>query len=376
MTSAEEFSGVISDVYDAALDPRRWPAALEQVCRFVQGICSGLVLHDALLAGGQAYFAWGDDPAWTKLYFGKYIKLNPLVVPGLMMKVGDVVSNTTFMSQEDFQATQFYKEWMAPQRYVDMIFANLHKAPTSYTGVIVVRDKVMGVADEGSRHRMALLVPHLSRATTIGKIIELRTVEATALSETLDGLAAAVFLLDASGRLVFANLSGQALLERGEVLRNRAGTLGATSLEADPVLRRMVSSISTDDAVAPTKSALPLTASNGEPYVGHLLPLTSGLRRRTGAYHEAVAAFFVRKVAADVSAAFETVAQLYQLTPAELRVLAAIAQEEGVTGAAAALEVSPGTVRSHLRRLFDKTGVHRQADLIKLVSGFASPFDS
>ena len=75
MVSAEELSEAIGHIYDAALDPGHWPAALEQVCGFVQGACSGLVLHDVLLAGGQVYFSWGDDPTWTRLYFTKYLKL-------------------------------------------------------------------------------------------------------------------------------------------------------------------------------------------------------------------------------------------------------------------------------------------------------------
>jgi hypothetical protein len=37
------------------------------------------------------------------------------------------------------------------------------------------------------------------------------------------------------------------------------------------------------------------------------------------------------------------------------------------------LGVAESTVRSHLGRLFEKTGAKRHADLVKLVAGFASP---
>jgi DNA-binding CsgD family transcriptional regulator len=35
--------------------------------------------------------------------------------------------------------------------------------------------------------------------------------------------------------------------------------------------------------------------------------------------------------------------------------------------------ISPSTVKTHLRRLFAKTGTDRQADLVKLVAGYVNP---
>jgi hypothetical protein len=37
------------------------------------------------------------------------------------------------------------------------------------------------------------------------------------------------------------------------------------------------------------------------------------------------------------------------------------------------LGLSEATVRTHLRRVFEKTGTSRQADLVKLVAGYANP---
>jgi DNA-binding NarL/FixJ family response regulator len=43
-----------------------------------------------------------------------------------------------------------------------------------------------------------------------------------------------------------------------------------------------------------------------------------------------------------------------------------------VPDAALALGIGEGTVKTHLHRLFGKTGAKRQADLVKLVAGFSS----
>jgi DNA-binding CsgD family transcriptional regulator len=64
---------------------------------------------------------------------------------------------------------------------------------------------------------------------------------------------------------------------------------------------------------------------------------------------------------------------MYNLTPTELRVLLAIVDIGGVPEVAAALGVAVTTIKTHVSRLFEKTGVARQADLVKLVAGFSTP---
>jgi DNA-binding CsgD family transcriptional regulator len=64
--------------------------------------------------------------------------------------------------------------------------------------------------------------------------------------------------------------------------------------------------------------------------------------------------------------------KLYGLTAGEVRVLAAVAEKSGVASMAAALGISQATVKTHLQNLFAKTGVRRQADLLKLLTEHAA----
>jgi DNA-binding CsgD family transcriptional regulator len=60
------------------------------------------------------------------------------------------------------------------------------------------------------------------------------------------------------------------------------------------------------------------------------------------------------------------------LTPAELRVLFAIIEVGSVPEVSQVLGISEATVKTHLRHLFEKTNTHRQAELVKLVAGYAN----
>jgi DNA-binding CsgD family transcriptional regulator len=117
---------------------------------------------------------------------------------------------------------------------------------------------------------------------------------------------------------------------------------------------------------------VPLKARTGERYVAHVLPLTSGARRKAGISYCAAATVFVHKAALDLPSPPEAIVQEYKLTPSELRVLFAIVEVGGVPEVADALGISETTARTHLKHLFEKTGASRQVDLVKLLAGYSS----
>jgi DNA-binding CsgD family transcriptional regulator len=372
---AEQVSGLIGNIYDAALDRSLWPLVLEQTCKYVEGCASSLMSQDFVHRSGQFYYSWGDDPHYTKLYFEKYQKINPLIVPmAATMQVGAIATAYDFIPPDEFLASRFYKEWAQPQGYVDSLYAILDKSITTSSAVIIVRHDRNGMVDDETRRRMGLLAPHFRRAVSISNIIDLHKVEAAALADTLDGLAAAMFLVDANARIVHANVSAHVMLAESTILRGLGGKLAGTDPQVDRMLCDSFAAAPNGDTSVGTKAiAVPLTAPDGERFVAHVLPLTSGARRRAGTSYSAVAAVFVRKAALDLPHPLETIAGTFKLTPAELRVLMAIVEIGGVPEVAPVLGISETTVKTHLQRIFAKTDTNRQADLVKLVAGYMSP---
>src|SRR5215475_5487968 len=116
--------------------------------------------------------------------------------------------------------------------------------------------------------------------------------------------------------------------------------------------------------------AFPIPARDGEKYVAHLLPLTSGARGRTGSSFGAAAILLVQKALPATPAIPEVVAKAYRLTSTELRVLLAIAEVGPVSEIAEAFGVSETMIKFHLKNLFEKTGARGEADLVRLLAGF------
>jgi DNA-binding CsgD family transcriptional regulator len=230
------------------------------------------------------------------------------------------------------------------------------------------------MVDRDMRRRMRLIAPHVRRAVLIGRVIDLKTAEAARLADTLDGLSAGIFLVDATGAIIHANVAGHAILHADEYLRAVGGRLLTNDPHVDQILRDIfIAADESDTAVGVKGIAVPLVARNGERHVAHVLPLTSGARRSARAAYAAVAALFVHKASLDTPAPPEVMARTYRLTPTELRILLAIVEVGGVPEVAEAIGISTETVKTHLGRVYAKTGTRRQADLVKLVAGFSSP---
>lgn len=206
----------------------------------------------------------------------------------------------------------------------------------------------------------------------INRAIEARLAEAAEFAETLNGLAAGIFLLDAACRIVHANAAGHRMLETDDFLRRLGGRLSTRDVQLNNVLRGIFADGSRAAAAARDRSLL-LAAHDGERYVGHVLPLASvmrdGMQRPSGA----VAALFVQKAALAVPSSHDLLARTFGLTPSETRVLFAIVEFTGVSEVAQSLGIAETTVKTHLKRVFAKTGTSRQADLVKLAAGFSSP---
>jgi DNA-binding CsgD family transcriptional regulator len=375
MNDAEQLSGLIGDIYDAALDPGCWPTALEKTCAFVVGIAGTLQSHDISRKSANFYFMWNDNPEYTKTYIEKYAGLNPAIIPAMIQtKVGDVSTFLDFIPVEQYRTTRLYKEWSGPQGYIDAVQVTLEKSAIAYAGVAIMRHERHGPADEAARQRLRLLAPHFQRAVAIGKVIDLQRVEAATLADTFDGLAASMVLIDTAARIVHANSAALAMLDEGSVIRAADGKLAAVDTQADRALHDVFINAEAGDAAVGTKGiAMPLTARDGERYVAHVLPLTSGARRKAGVAYSTVAAVFVRKATLDLPHPVEALADAFKLTPAEMRVLMMIVQIGGIPEVAPVLGISETTVRTHLQHIFAKTRTSRQADLVKLVAGYMSP---
>ncbi|HEV2156975.1 helix-turn-helix transcriptional regulator [Bradyrhizobium sp.] len=373
MSEAVLLSELIGLVYDAALDPTLWPRALEQACRFVGGSSGSLFWHDTATEQSAVLHLFNEDPHYTKLYFEKYLPLNPCFPAAAFVEAGEVCGSTDLIPFEEIVETRFYAEWMKPQGIIDALAANLEKTATSASILAVRMHEEDGLADIDDRRRLALIVPHFQRAVSIGRLFDQGKSAQAVLAQTLDHVSAGVFLVGPNGRLVFTNAPGRAILDEASLLIDRNGVLVATVPEAQRALREALAAAENGNTAADGSGPISLSTAQPGQWFASVLPLTSGDRQHTGALHSAVAAVFVRRTSLANPPPLEVLAKVYKLTASEIRLLDAVMKVSGVKALAEALGLKQATVKTHLHNVFRKTGTARQSELVKLIAGFEPP---
>jgi len=375
MDEAARLSAVIGNLYDAALDPALWGVVLGEARDFVGGSAAAIFAKDAAATKLTVFHHDGNlDPHFTRVYCERYMALDPANTAHFFSEVGEPMSTVDYIDYAEFLETRLYKEWVRPQGLVDFVSVAIEKSMTSAALFGVFRHERDGIIDANAKHRMRLLAPHVRRAVLIGKAIDLKAAQSASLADALDGLSAAMFLVQANGRIVHANAAAHAMLAASGFLYAANARLTVRDVKMHHALMDVLADAGNGDgAVGARGVALPLATRDGGAYLAHVLPLTSGARRQAASAYAAVAAVFVRKAELELPSTPEIIARHYRLTPSELRVLLAVIEVGGVPEVAEALGIADTTVKTHLGSVYGKTGTARQADLVKLVAGFASP---
>jgi DNA-binding CsgD family transcriptional regulator len=368
-------SDLIGTIYDTTLDRALWCDVLRKSAEFVGGSASSLYSKNALSKLGNSVLHWNSkSDAPVSNDFDEYAKTDPVATGRFLFDVGQIFSVEDCIPYAEFVQTRVYREWARPHGVVDHLAAILEKSATGFSLFVIFRSEEQGRVDEEMRRRMRLIIPHVRRTVLIGTMLDLDASEKTAFADTLSGLAAGVFLVDEDARIVFANTSGRIMLDDGKILRQKDGVLTTVDPRTKATLPVVIAAaLDGDAAVGANAISVPLSSPPAEPWLAHVLPLTSGMRQHAGLTCSAVAAVFVHRASLEIPSSMETMSKLYKLTPSEQRVLAALSEVGGVPAVAEVVGISQATVKTHLQGLFAKTGTHRQTDLVKLAAAHASP---
>ena len=371
----ETLTDVIGSVYDCVLAPQEWSRTLGLISSFGESAASSVVVRDRKSTSGISIFEHGADQSFLRLYFEK---LTAARTPDLshvtLDRLGDVVTMTMLAGEREPLNSDFYIKWVKPLGFRDVIGVLVLKSGKRIAWFSVVRSDIQSRFDERDVRQLGMLSPHICRALLISDALELQTVVAARLEETVDMLSTGILLTEDQGRIAYMNSSAEAVLKKGAALNSRDGRLVAANLNARKVLSRAIEQSASGRAPATTgQYAVALPDEDGAGLIANVLPLRwRGGRNPLGPLPGA-AAVFIQDPAEGPKLALDALAELYGLTTAEQKVLELVAEGAAPQDAADRLNVSVATVKSHLQHVFAKTNTGRQADLVRLVAQATAP---
>lgn len=176
----------------------------------------------------------------------------------------------------------------------------------------------------------------------------------------------AVFLLDANLRILFTNREAERLVARADGLASVAGLLRLGGEEALEMRIRRALGGDRDAREALGRAFYLESPSGRRPYELTLrIPPQAGINLDTAP--SAVGFLFVRDPEEGVEVSVMALRRRFGLTTSEAKTALAVVAGGGVQQVCEVLGLRPMTVRGYLRQVFDKTGAHSQAELVRLV---------
>jgi len=362
---------LVGRIYDCAIEPERWQSTLESIQSFMNAATASMYGFDLSSNSIRFLMSSGVAPEWLAK-MPEY----EADAGALFAAAGDVGTRSIeqfHVIRQDvpddvFEANRYVREWGKPQGLCDLLQATLARSEQRFAAFSIGRHESVGVITPREVAAMTLLAPHLRRAVAISDLIDMKTVKANLFSEAWNTVAVAMFLTDADANVVHRNRAADRLLERANGVSLSHGKLRATGGEAS---RRLASAIalSLSARVEPGDPGTGIVLANAAEgaTVAHILPLAPGQRRARHA-ENAVAAVFVHSSTTETRPNLSPVADAYGLTPAETDLLARLVAGDDITMAGEALGIAKTTAKTHLARLFAKTGTNRQSVLVALAN--------
>jgi DNA-binding CsgD family transcriptional regulator/PAS domain-containing protein len=369
-----QFSELIGMIYDCTLDPSRWEATIAAIKDVFQGESIILSLNDLRTDRLLIDKSVGWTPEWRQRRDRHLAEIHARLSEWLAVSpsLDTPFIASRHLSQEHLANSAYMKEVLGPLGIADVMHIFLMQTPTHVSELVVMHHQSYGIATEREIELAALLLPHLRRAVTISRVLEAKEIENIHLAGALDALDCGVVLTDRNGAILYPNRTAEKMLRKGNTLQDIGGVLRARNPAASRELRTAIKLAAEDEtAIGATGLAVHLNAPSEQPIVAHVLPM-AGSDRRRDVQPDAVAAIFIG-TPPDEGTAADTLARTFQLTRAEKRLLVSLLSGQTLAEAAQCLDIAPSTAKTHLASIFSKTGISRQAELMRLAMQVLPP---
>jgi DNA-binding CsgD family transcriptional regulator/PAS domain-containing protein len=351
-------------IYECSADAQRWPHFVESFSKALDDAWVVLALRTAGIPDDSVVMLHGIDPAWMERYEQYYVRLDVRSQRARhFWKPGGLLRREQVIGDAELAKTEFYYDYLRPQQRFYSVAGLLAQEGSSISLFDIGHNGVRPVA-ESELALLRELVPHLQTAARLHHRIAGLEMRLESASAALDRLPRALIVTDSSGRVLHMNRRAETLLKSNSGLSAAPDGLRAGSSQQTARLRELI---------ARTASTI---AGNGQhpggvmqlqrigcpPLKLQIAPLaSSGPARR-----RATVVIFAGEPERPPQPDPTLLAGLLDLTPAEARLTAAIASGGTIQQFANETGVSLNTTRTLLKRIFSKTGVARQAELVRL----------
>ncbi len=369
--NTEQLAEVTSVLFAAALDQSRWQEFLTRLSTHTGMISTHLYGYDLATNFALEPLHHGYDPGFMKSYAAHYGALNAWAQGLGRAPIGQPVTSAQCLPEEDLFKTEFYQDWVRPQGDV-----------RTGAGVVLSRDSsrffVLG-GNMAQRHAhresewvrtLGLLAPHMCLSLEIGRTLFDAKANAVLGVPAAPGAGGAVFAVTQRRQVRYANHAALVLAEIGQVLAyDHAGRIILADPEADAALGAALGKLHW--AKGAMSGSVRAQDSQGNVKVMRFARIESDRLGfiPVGIDTGSAEPLLLVSIQLDdvVPALRKTLRERFGLTESEIAVAILIGDGLQADEIAQQRDVSVHTVRDQIKASLRKTGMARQAGLVRML---------
>jgi DNA-binding CsgD family transcriptional regulator len=346
-----------------------WEPLLAEIMRFLESSAIALISHDFRHNLGSIILAKGYTQKYVSAYASSHAHHNVWLARERDYRPpGTIHIGEQLVSEPQLMRSRFYTEWLGPQNLHHRLCAVLSREGATAVFLEVMRPREWAGFAAGDIDRCRVLLPHLQRALRTRRRLAELEVERDAALRALDQLPWGVVFVDEHGHRLAANRHAQEILVAGDGLTARGNTLRAELADETARLEELLTSAldRTGEKRSRAGGTLSITRPSGaHPLSVAVVPLHIEIENL--GERGPIAAIFVADPDLPLDSHEQHLRALYALTAGEARLASWLLQGKSVDEAAAAMGITVNTARAYLKRIYNKTGVRRQPELMRLL---------
>lgn len=366
-TNTPPDADLLEVIYEAAGDETKWENALSRIGSRVDGVSAmyALFSSDSSRSDLKPIFVsgYGHPEERATKYIQEAHLMDPHIPLSMSLPEQDWLLSHQHFSTNYIRFDPFFQEVMIPMGIRWMAGTRLWEADNFVSALAFHRAHEAAPFNDKQMQKLAILTPHLSRASRLNAQLIKHQMDATLGMAALNNVSFGIAILHENGRIVFCNTVAEKLFSNQEVFTlELSGRMALRNISSQHHLQSALAS-----ALQLQSTAVVLADNFGKPVIyAMMVPLPPASRWNT-AWQRPLAMLAMRKTDDSCETVGQMWGYLFKLTHAEQQLAQWLLTGRSIEEYAVRRGVSKETVRSQLKSILAKTGTHRQIELITLL---------